>query len=122
MSQPELTPGQRRVAMLAKVFDLRNFIGSLFVVFGVIVTLYGLFGVHRSEIDKAAGLNVSLWTGVVMLVVGLGFIAWTFLAPPEILHGHEISEDDLPEQLRHHGLEAIPEHLDHRPGTEPPPR
>ena len=122
MSQPELTPEQRRVAMLAKVFDLRNFIGSLFAVFGVIVALYGLFGVHRSEIDKAGGLNVSLWTGVVMLVVGLGFIAWTFLAPPEILHGHEISEDDLPEQLRHHGLEAIPEHLDHRPGTEPPPR
>ncbi len=122
MSQPELTPEQRRTEMLAKVFDLRNFIGSLFVVFGVIVTLYGLVGVHRAEIDQAAGLNVSLWTGVVMLVVGLGFIAWTFLAPPEILHGHEISEDDLPEQLRHHGLEAIPEHLDHRPGAEPPPR
>ena len=31
------------------------------------------------------------------------------------------TEEDLPEQLRHIGLEALPEHPG-EPGTEPPPR
>jgi hypothetical protein len=42
------------------------------------------------------------------------------LRPPEILHGHEVTEDDLPEQLRHHGLEAIPEHQQRPPRAGPP--
>ena len=39
MSSPDLTPEQRRAETLAKLFDLRMFIGSLFVIYGVIVTL-----------------------------------------------------------------------------------
>jgi hypothetical protein len=118
MTAPELTPQQRRTEQLAKLFDLRTFIGSLFVVFGVIVTFDGLTA-SRAEIDKAAGLNLALWTGLIMLVVGVLFIAWTLLLPPEVMHGHEMSEEDLPEQLRHRGLEAIPEHPEH---PEPPRR
>jgi uncharacterized membrane protein YedE/YeeE len=116
MSSPELTPAQRRAETLAKLFDLRTFIGSLFVVFGILVTLRGLTA-SRAEIDKAAGINLSLWTGLVMLAIGVIFVAWMLVSPPEVFHGHEMTEDDLPEQLRHHGLEEIPEH--HR---EPPPR
>jgi hypothetical protein len=103
MSQPPLTPRQRRAEMLAKIFDLRMFIGSLFVVMGIIVAAYGLFGTSQAEIHKAAGLNLSLWTGLAMLVVGVLFIVWTFLAPPQVFHGHQSTEEDLPEQLRHHG-------------------
>ena len=51
MSSPELTPAQRRAETLAKLFDLRMFIGSLFVVFGVIVTVDGL-AASRAEIDN----------------------------------------------------------------------
>jgi hypothetical protein len=115
MSSPELTPEQRRAETLAKMFDLRMFIGSLFVVFGVIVTLRG-FTASQADIAKAAGINLSLWTGLMMLATGIIFVAWTLISPPEVFHGHEMTEDDLPEQLRHHGLEEIPEH--HR---EPPP-
>jgi len=120
MSSPELTPKQRRAELLAKLFDLRMFIGSLFVVYGVIVGIEGLLA-STAEIDKAAGVNLSLWVGLIMLVVGIFFVAWTLVSPPEVFHGHEMSEDDLPEQLRHHGLEEIPEHR--RPDAPPePPR
>ena len=118
MTAPELTPQQRRAELLAKLFDLRMFIGSLFVVYGVIVTVDG-FLASSEEIDKAAGVNLSLWVGLIMLVVGVVFVAWTLISPPEVFHGHEMSEDDLPEQLRHHGLEQLPEHS--RPETPPEP-
>lgn len=123
MSSPELTPQQRRAEFLAKIFDLRMFIGSLFVVFGVIVTLVGLAS-GPAAIAKAAGINLSLWTGLLMLVTGVIFVAWTLISPPEVFHGHEMSEDDMPEQLRHAGLEEVPEHRHDEP-PEPrrgPPR
>jgi len=44
--------------MLAKIFDLRMFIGSLFAAFGVIVTLRGATS-GRADINKAAGINLS---------------------------------------------------------------
>jgi len=109
MTSPELTPAQRRAELMATLFDLRMFIGSLFVVFGVIVTLRGL-AASPAEITKAAGINLSLWTGLIMLVTGIVFVAWTLISPPEVFHGHEMTEDDLPEQLRHTGLEQVPEH------------
>ena len=119
MSSPELTPEQRRAETLAKLFDLRMFIGSLFVVFGVIVTVDGILA-GPEEIAKAVGINLSLWTGLIMLVFGIVFVAWTLLSPPEVFHGHEMSEDDLPEQLRHTGIEEIPEHR-HRTEEPLPP-
>ena len=112
MSSPELTPAQRRAETLAKIFDLRMFIGSLLVIFGVIVTVDG-FLASPAEIAKGAGINLALWTGLIMLAAGMCFVAWTLISPPEVYHGHEMAEDDLPEQLRHHGLEAIPEHHQH---------
>jgi hypothetical protein len=121
MSSPELTPEQRRAETMAKLFDLRMFIGSLFVVFGVIVTLDGILA-GPEEIAKAAGINLSLWTGLVMLVFGIAFVAWTLLSPPEVFHGHEMSEDDLPEQLRHTGIEELPEHRAREEEPLPPRR
>jgi hypothetical protein len=118
MSSPELTPQQRRAETLAKLFDLRMFIGSLFVVFGIIVTLRGMTA-SQADIAKAAGINLSLWTGLIMLATGVVFVAWTLVAPPEVFHGHEMSEDDLPEQLRHTGLEEVPEHRHEPPEEEP---
>jgi hypothetical protein len=118
MSSPELTPAQRRAETMAKIFDLRMFIGSLFVVFGVLVTLRG-FTAGPADIAKAAGINLSLWTGLMMLATGAVFVAWTLISPPEVFHGHEMTEDDLPEQLRHHGLEELPGHHRDEPPDQP---
>jgi hypothetical protein len=116
MTSPEERPGESSTDLLAKLFDLRTFTGTLFLIFGVIV---GIVGLNASEADiaKAAGINISLVLGGIMLAMGLVFIVWMLVRPPELLHGHEMSEDDLPEQLRHQGLEALPEHS----GDEPPP-
>src|SRR3954468_15657909 len=121
MSSPELTPAQRRAETVAKLLDLRMFIGSLFIVFGVIVTVDGFFA-SNAELRKAEGLNLSLWTGLLMLALGIFFAAWTFISPPVVYHGHEMAEDDLPEQLRHTGLEEVPEHHREDGPPEPPRR
>jgi hypothetical protein len=119
MTSPEERPGEQSTDFLAKLFDIRSFTGALFVIFGVIVTIVGL-GASDADIRKSAGMNLALLIGPIMLAFGAIFIIWLLLKPPELLHSHEVTEEDLPEQLRHHGLEAIPEHPG-EPGSEPPP-
>lgn len=66
---------------LAKLFDLRTFIGVLFVIFGVIVTFTGITAT-QAEIAMAAGMNLSLWVGLILLATGVIFLAWIWLKPP----------------------------------------
>jgi hypothetical protein len=73
---------------LAKLLDLRTFIGALFLIFGVVVTIEGLRATPAS-IAKASGVNLSLWTGVSMLVIGLVFILWLLARPPSLNVKHE---------------------------------
>jgi hypothetical protein len=121
MTSPQERPDETGVDLLAKLFDLRTFIGTMFLIFGVIVTIVGLTA-SDAEIEKAAGINLSLILGLIMLAMGTVFIVWMLLRPPELLRGHEMSEDDLPEQLRHMGLEEIPEHGGPVPPEPPAPR
>jgi hypothetical protein len=81
-SEPE-SVDQQKLLRLAKLFDLRTFIGSLFTIFGVLVTIQGLF-VSDADIKKAAGIRLGLWVGLIMLAVGLGFIGWMLAKPPEL--------------------------------------
>lgn len=76
-----LSPEEARNWRLAKLFDLRSFIGSLFLIFGVLVTIAGL-GASKATIRQAAGINLGLWVGLIMLVIGLIFLAWVILKPP----------------------------------------
>ena len=64
----------------AKLFDLRLLIGGLFVVYGVALTIYSFF-TTQAEVDKAAGININLWLGLGMLVLGLLFLLWRRLDP-----------------------------------------
>jgi hypothetical protein len=85
-AKAELTPEEARNCRLAKLFDLRSFIGSLFVIIGILVTIPGLAAspatINPATINKAAGVNVGLWVGLTMLVLGLLFLAWVMLKPP----------------------------------------
>ncbi len=121
MTSPQERPDESNAELLAKLFDLRTFTGALFLIFGVIVTVVGL-GASDADIRKAAGINLALILGLIMLALGAIFIVWMLVRPPELLHGHQMSEDDLPEQLRHHGLEALPEHSEDEPPPPTPPR
>jgi hypothetical protein len=84
---------------LAKLFDLRTFIGALFLIFGVVVTVEGLRA-SPAEIAKAAGINISLWTGGCMVVIGLIFVLWMLAKPPSL----DVKHQDLshaPERGHH---------------------
>ena len=65
---------------VARLFDVRLVIGGLFTVYGVIVTLIGLFDSH-AEIQKAQGVRINLWMGLGMLVLGLLMLLWLKLNP-----------------------------------------
>ncbi|MFJ2305946.1 hypothetical protein [Streptomyces sp. NPDC087787] len=83
--QREVTDLESRSATAARIFDLRRIIGGLFVLYGVIVTVTGITD-SQAAIDKAQGVNINLWTGTGMLVLGVFFLVWMKLrpvAPPE---------------------------------------
>src|SRR3954466_2656670 len=69
-----------RAERAANLFDLRRIIGAVFVVWGVLLTVLGLTGSH-AETSKAAGININLLAGLIMLVFGLCMLAWAFLRP-----------------------------------------
>lgn len=69
-----------RAARAANLFDVRRFIGGLFAIYGVILTILGL-GASDADIDRAAGINVNLWTGLAMLAVAAIFLVWALTRP-----------------------------------------
>lgn len=77
----DLDEEEAKTWRLAKIFDLRTFIGALFVIFGVLVTVSG-FTATEADIEKAAGINIALWVGLIMLATGVVFVAWVLLSPP----------------------------------------
>ena len=77
---PEIDEEAARKA--ANRFDLRRIIGGGFVVYGVILTVVVIVGSDEVK-NKAAGINVNLWTGLAMLVVGAMMVAWALMRPVE---------------------------------------
>ncbi len=77
----DLDPEEARNWRLAKMFDLRTFIGVLFVIFGVLVIIPGIIA-NPADIEKAAGINLALWVGGLMLALGVIFLAWLLASPP----------------------------------------
>ena len=78
-----------RVERAANLFDLRRIIGGVFTAWGVLLIILGLFD-SQEEIDKAAGLNINLYAGIGMLIVGLLFLLWAFTRPL----GRELSQSE----------------------------
>ncbi|MDN5766506.1 MAG: hypothetical protein L0H96_22575 [Humibacillus sp.] len=75
----------------AGAFDIRNFIGGLLGLYGIILTLMGLFG--DQELDKTGGWNANLYTGIGLLIVSAIFITWARLKPT-IVPAHVETADD----------------------------
>ncbi len=65
----------------AALFDLRTVIAALFGVFGLILTVLGLFGTSEEDLAKAGGIALNLWTGIGMLVLAAIFLTWQRLRP-----------------------------------------
>jgi hypothetical protein len=75
----------------ARLFDVRRIIGGLFVVYGLLVGAIGVFD-SPEQIDKAQGVNINLWAGLAMLVLGALFLLWQWLRPAEVPSAGESAE------------------------------
>ncbi|MBA8794867.1 glucan phosphoethanolaminetransferase (alkaline phosphatase superfamily) [Friedmanniella endophytica] len=91
MSDQETSEGVKSAA--SKLFDIRLLIGGLFTFYGVVLIIYG-FVTTPAEIAKAAGININLWLGIGMLVLGLLFLLWRRLNP-DASHAEANPTDDV---------------------------
>lgn len=62
----------------AGAFDIRNVIGGLIGLYGVILTVMGIFDAGDNGTGDA---SANLWAGLAMLAFGVVFIAWARLRP-----------------------------------------
>ena len=62
-------------------FDIRFIIGGLLGLYGVILTLLGLFNATDAELARGDGLNINLWAGLGMIVVSAAFALWAWQKP-----------------------------------------
>ena len=69
-----------RIAQAANLFDLRRIIGGVFVAYGLLLAILGAFD-SKAEIERAQGVNINLWAGLGMLVLGILFLIWAFARP-----------------------------------------
>jgi prolipoprotein diacylglyceryltransferase len=67
----------------AKLFDIRLLIGGLFTLYGIMLTVAGFFTSDSAK-QKASDLNINLWLGIGMLVLGLLFLLWRRLSPLKV--------------------------------------
>jgi protein-S-isoprenylcysteine O-methyltransferase Ste14 len=65
----------------SQLFDLRSIIALLFGVYGIILLVMGLFFESEAELRKAGGIDINLWSGIVMIVVAALFALWAWLRP-----------------------------------------
>jgi hypothetical protein len=67
-------------AKAANRFDIRRIIGGVFVIYSLILIALGILGSSHIK-NKAAGINIDLWTGLGMLVFGALMIFWALSKP-----------------------------------------
>ena len=70
----------------AKLFDIRLLIGALFTLYGLMLTIAG-FSTSDTDRQKSSGININLWLGIGMLVLGLLFLLWHRLTPLRVQSG-----------------------------------
>src|ERR1700759_571975 len=73
MSEVPDTGAEAPQSAAAKLFDLRVLIGGLFLLYGVMLTVAGLF-TSSKELAKASHIN--MWMALAMLVIGAFFPTW----------------------------------------------
>jgi hypothetical protein len=85
------TRSRGRHGQTAGIFDIRNIIGALLGIYGVILLLLGIFG--DTEEDKTGGVNANLWAGLVLLAASAIFLVWARLRPVVVPEDLEAEHD-----------------------------
>jgi len=83
VSEPKETSVERGEAASAasQLFDLRTIIAVLFGGYGIVLTVMGVFFEDEAQLQKAAGVEINLWSGLAMIVVAALFLLWVRLRP-----------------------------------------
>jgi hypothetical protein len=90
IAETEEAEARDRASGMANLFDLRMVIGGLLTLYGVVLTVLGLFASDDTK-AKAAGININLWAGLVILAGGAVFLAWARLRP---LRAEDLQDTD----------------------------
>ena len=77
----------------AGAFDVRNFIGALLAIFGVILTIAGIVGFTPDEAKRTGGIDANLWTGIGLIIAAAVFLIWAKLRPIRIVETPDESTD-----------------------------
>jgi hypothetical protein len=76
--------------VFARLFDIRNIVGALLGIFGVLLTIAGfapaVLGPHspsnaHNKVDLYVGTSANWWVGLVLIAVSAIFIGWALLRP-----------------------------------------
>lgn len=76
----------------AGAFDIRNIIGALLGIYGVLLLFAG-FALDTAA-AKTGGVNANLWTGLALAVASAVFLVWARLKPIVVPDHVEPVEDD----------------------------
>jgi hypothetical protein len=92
---PDHSATEEAPSAASQLFDLRTVIAILFIFYGVILTIMGVFFTTPIDIAKAGGININLWSGLVMIIVSAGFFLWARMRPLAPPSG-AVDTDDRP--------------------------
>ena len=78
---------------LSHLFDIRNVIGALMAIYGVVLTIAGFApgllrerdkGATNNPVDLYFGTDANWWVGLALIVVAIVFFAWAWLRPVRV--------------------------------------
>jgi hypothetical protein len=104
---PETGTSTAPKSAAARLFDLRSLIGGLFVLYGIMLTVAGI-SPSQANLAKADHININLWMGIGMLVLGLLFLLWWRLNPVRPTEPDDPASSGSPGPSGTSGTEARP--------------
>jgi drug/metabolite transporter (DMT)-like permease len=66
--------------LISTLLDIRRIIAGLLGIYGVILLVAGIVG-SSDQKNKAAGVNINLWAGIVLLLMATFFLVWALTRP-----------------------------------------
>ena len=78
---------------LSHLFDIRNVIGALMAIYGVVLTIAGFApgllrerekGASNNPVDLYFGTDANWWVGLALIGVAIVFFAWAWLRPVRV--------------------------------------
>jgi hypothetical protein len=81
----------RQKRTVSRLFDIRNIIGALMGIYGVLLTIAGVVpalvaphddgGAAGNRVDLYIGEDANWWVGLALIAVAAVFIAWAAMRP-----------------------------------------